>query len=379
MFADSTRSGIITPLGSLVDPLVYCRITRRSGSWSGRSQRSLDGTFGAPGQHGTHRLDRRIAGDGFVERGELVVDQHQLGVAVADPGTRRVDELVERAHPHREREHHRRDAGQPATAHDRHQLPAGRARAPRRGRRAAAPWPAAPQRRSAPRRGSDATTRGPDRRGRRSGRRTGHRYRSRRRVRGGRSSTSTGRSSSCSRRYFETAAPTQRSSARRSDRRCRTSGPAATGSRRGDRAGDRRAAGGCGSSSQTRHRNSRWMPWIDICVPRDFSTSTFGIASISNPPHFGHDGPGIAGERDVARLAVELDQVVVPAGAPQVVVDPALRAHDLHARSVAIGEFSRFARRGRPRPTSRSAHTGSSVRPMPDARRTRTVVVRTRP
>ena len=30
MLAVSTRSGIITPFGLLVDPLVYCRITSRS-------------------------------------------------------------------------------------------------------------------------------------------------------------------------------------------------------------------------------------------------------------------------------------------------------------------------------------------------------------
>ena len=34
-FAVSTRSGIITPFGSLVDPLVYCRMTSRSGSGAG--------------------------------------------------------------------------------------------------------------------------------------------------------------------------------------------------------------------------------------------------------------------------------------------------------------------------------------------------------
>ncbi len=49
MLADRTRSGIITPFGSLVEPLVYCRITSRSESYSGASKRSLDGTFGAPG------------------------------------------------------------------------------------------------------------------------------------------------------------------------------------------------------------------------------------------------------------------------------------------------------------------------------------------
>jgi hypothetical protein len=40
MLAASTRSGIITPFGSLVDPLVYCKMTSRSGSSAGISSRS---------------------------------------------------------------------------------------------------------------------------------------------------------------------------------------------------------------------------------------------------------------------------------------------------------------------------------------------------
>ena len=77
-------------------------------------------------QHRADRFDRRIAGGRLVERGELVVDQHQLGVTVADPGPGRVDELVQRSHPHRQGQHHRGDTGQPTAAHDRHQLAAGR-------------------------------------------------------------------------------------------------------------------------------------------------------------------------------------------------------------------------------------------------------------
>ncbi len=46
----STRSGIMTPLGSLVEPLVYCRMTNRSGSGGGISSRSPDGTLGDPGR-----------------------------------------------------------------------------------------------------------------------------------------------------------------------------------------------------------------------------------------------------------------------------------------------------------------------------------------
>ena len=46
----STRSGSMTPLGSDVEPLVYCRITSRSGSGSGDSMRVGAGAAAA-GQH----------------------------------------------------------------------------------------------------------------------------------------------------------------------------------------------------------------------------------------------------------------------------------------------------------------------------------------
>ncbi len=49
MLALSTRSGIITPFGSLVEPLVYWRITSRSGSCGGISNASPDGTLREPG------------------------------------------------------------------------------------------------------------------------------------------------------------------------------------------------------------------------------------------------------------------------------------------------------------------------------------------
>ncbi len=81
---------------------------------------------GRPGEDRPHRLDRRVARRRRVERRQLLVDQHQLGVAVADAGPGRVDELLERAHPHRQGQHHRRNAGHPAAADDRHQLAAGR-------------------------------------------------------------------------------------------------------------------------------------------------------------------------------------------------------------------------------------------------------------
>ena len=122
----STRSGIITPFGSLVEPLVYCRITSRSGSGAGTSRRSPLGTPGAPGQHRADRDDRRVARRRLVERGQQVVDQHELGVAVADAGPGRLDERLQRAHAHRQRQHHRGDAGHPAAADGRDQAAAGR-------------------------------------------------------------------------------------------------------------------------------------------------------------------------------------------------------------------------------------------------------------
>ena len=70
-------------------------------------------------QHRAHRLDRRITAVRVVERGEQLVDQQQLGVAVADAAARPLDERVERAHPHRQRQHHAGEAGQPAALDDR--------------------------------------------------------------------------------------------------------------------------------------------------------------------------------------------------------------------------------------------------------------------
>ena len=81
---------------------------------------------GCARQDRPHRFDRRVALDGGVEVGELVVDQHELRVAVPDAAAGALDECVERPHSHREGQHHRRDAGQPAAAHDGHQLSTGR-------------------------------------------------------------------------------------------------------------------------------------------------------------------------------------------------------------------------------------------------------------
>ena len=49
MLAHKTRSGIITPFGSLVEPDVYCRMTSRSGSSGGIWSASPVGTPAAPG------------------------------------------------------------------------------------------------------------------------------------------------------------------------------------------------------------------------------------------------------------------------------------------------------------------------------------------
>ncbi len=78
------------------------------------------------GQHACHQFDRRIAGGVLVEGGQQLVDQDELGIAVADATPGRIDEGVERTHPHRQRQHHAGDAGQPAPLDDRDQLPRGR-------------------------------------------------------------------------------------------------------------------------------------------------------------------------------------------------------------------------------------------------------------
>ena len=114
MLATSTRSGIITPFGSLVEPLVYCRMTSRSGSCAGISRRSADGHVGGAGHDGVEPDGRRIARRRRVEVGQERVDQQQRGVAVDDAGARAVDERVERAHAHRQRQDHARQPGEPA-------------------------------------------------------------------------------------------------------------------------------------------------------------------------------------------------------------------------------------------------------------------------
>ena len=86
MLAPSTRSGIITPFGSLVEPLVYCRMTSRSGSWRRELEALADWDAAAPGSTDAIGAIGGSPGAGLVERGEQVVDQHELGVAVADAG-----------------------------------------------------------------------------------------------------------------------------------------------------------------------------------------------------------------------------------------------------------------------------------------------------
>ena len=108
--------GSSRPWARCVDPLVYCRMTSRSGSSARDLERFGPGVAGA-GQH--RRPAGRVGGSpgtGLVERGQQVVDQDQLGVAVADAGPGRLDEGVERAHAHRQGQHHatpRRPASSP--------------------------------------------------------------------------------------------------------------------------------------------------------------------------------------------------------------------------------------------------------------------------
>ena len=103
-------------------------MTRRSGIGR-RAPRGgrRSGTPGAPGSTAPIGSIGGSPGAGLVERGEQVVDQDELGVAVADAGPGRVDERLQRAHPHRQRQDHRGDAGHPAAADRRDQAAARRA------------------------------------------------------------------------------------------------------------------------------------------------------------------------------------------------------------------------------------------------------------
>ena len=77
--------------------------------------------------HRRHQLDRRVARTGLVERGEGVVDQYELRVAMLNPAAGALDEGLQRRHSHRQRQHHARDPAQPAALDDRHQWAARRA------------------------------------------------------------------------------------------------------------------------------------------------------------------------------------------------------------------------------------------------------------
>ena len=125
--APSTRSGIITPFGSLVEPLVYCRMTSRSGSGAGISS-ALGAGAARAGQHDVERA--RSAGRRAPAR-RTAASWSSISRSLASPWRMRarvrLDELLERAHAHRQRQHHRRRAGQPAALDGGDQRPAGRA------------------------------------------------------------------------------------------------------------------------------------------------------------------------------------------------------------------------------------------------------------
>ena len=96
----------------------------------GIRRRSLESVawrgFWGPRQYDPHRFERWIACRRHVEVGEQVVNQHDFRIAVTDSRPGILDEDVQRTHPHRQRQDHRRQPGQPAPSDDRHEFAAGR-------------------------------------------------------------------------------------------------------------------------------------------------------------------------------------------------------------------------------------------------------------
>ena len=104
------RSGSITPLGSAVEPLVNCRIVRRSGSsLTGVNPRGVCTGVALELVEGEH-----VGAAGRLEeRCELGVDEHERHVGVRDACARLRHELLDRPEPHRERQRHDRAAREP--------------------------------------------------------------------------------------------------------------------------------------------------------------------------------------------------------------------------------------------------------------------------
>ena len=150
--------GASRPSGSDVEPLVNCRIARRSGSSAGRSSRSptdarglrrqvVEGTIAAP------------AGRRVEERRELGVDDDDARRRRARCAAGLVDELLDRAEAHRERQRDDGAAGEPDRLQRGHErprrrpddarraLPAHAACLQRRGHRRASSWSSSTTRR----------------------------------------------------------------------------------------------------------------------------------------------------------------------------------------------------------------------------------------
>ena len=67
----------------------------------------------------------RVARGALDERREVCVDDQQVGVGVADPGSGLAGEFVQRGQPHGQRQHDQHATGQPGGLHSGNQRPAG--------------------------------------------------------------------------------------------------------------------------------------------------------------------------------------------------------------------------------------------------------------
>ena len=132
--APTVRCGSITPFGSDVDPLVNCRIARRSGSSAGRSHASAPARPG-PGCTASQPSIGGSPGSGSMNGASSGSTSTSDTSALVIRTRVCCDELLDRRQPHREREHHDRGAGSARWPGWRWRAAARSGRGGRRGRR----------------------------------------------------------------------------------------------------------------------------------------------------------------------------------------------------------------------------------------------------
>jgi len=87
----------------------------------GRNLKSLARRIAKARHDRSHWLNRRIARTRLVERGQGVVDENKLCIAVLNATASALDKCIERCHSHRQRQHHAGDTTEPTALDDGHQ------------------------------------------------------------------------------------------------------------------------------------------------------------------------------------------------------------------------------------------------------------------